>query len=301
MKKVFLKFFGGAMLIVLIASSCKKTTDVALPPIGGFNNSGEVGKSDLIAYWPLNGDGNESISGTTPSKTLAVTFETGVKGKGATFNSGYMDYPSIPALVIADGSISISCWAKITNTKASEGAVSTISPLLSFSGGPNKNVGNLSLFGNTHGLVTSDSIQLKGEFHFKKSDGTEFGGDCINMIKKESWMDSTHTWNANKIGGVWAHVVYVYDGTNAKNRLYVNGVKISNSAWESRNGGLPLPMSFFTPSRPIIGALATVVDGTNADTWNAALKGSVDEIRVWKKALAAAEIDALYQLEKAGR
>lgn len=289
----------------MLLTSCGSDDDGGgqpLPPIGGYNSADEVGAADLLAYWPLNGNGKESISNTDPSATVGATWVTAVKGQGVKLSSGYLNYPSISNLNVDNTSLTVSFWCKISNTKEVVDGVSTISPIISFTGGPNTNIGNLSIFGNTHGLVSSDSIQIKAEYHFKMPDGvTSFNGDCINMTKQEDWMDETHTWNANKIGGQWAHVVYIWDATTANTRIYVNGVKISNSAWESRNNGDPMPMSFFTPTHPIIGALATVVDGTNTDTWNAALKGEVDEIRVWKKMLIQADINALYELEKAGR
>jgi hypothetical protein len=60
-------------------------------------------------------------------------------------------------------------------------------------------------------------------------------------------------------------------------------------------------LNHFLPTRPVIGALETVANGTNTDAWNAALKGQVDELRVYDKALTPAEIGALYELELAGR
>ena len=274
---------------------------IALPPIGGYNSANEVGAADLVAYWPLNGTGVESKSNTAPSGTTNATWVTGVKGQGVNFNAGFLNYPSISTISNISGSITVSCWAKITNTKLVADGVSNITPLVSFSGGTNSNIGNLCLMGNTHGLISSDSIQVKAEYHFKKPDNTDFNGDCINMLKQESWMDATHTWNANKIGGVWAHIVWVWDATTANTRIYVNGIKISNSAWESRNNGDPMPFSFFTPSHPILGASPSVADGTNVETWNAAMKGQLDEVRVWKKLLSQADINSLYELEKAGR
>ncbi|MBK6365373.1 MAG: LamG domain-containing protein [Saprospiraceae bacterium] len=296
----FLLALGIAGSLVLGFSSCGDDDD-DLPPIDGYNNSNEVAATNLLAHWGFEGDGKETKSGTAPSKTVNGTFVTGAKGKGVKFDAGFFDYPRIPALEIATGSITLSAWAKISNTKQTPTGGSTISPIFSIAGGPNANIGNLALFGNTHGLTSSDSIQVKAEFHFDKGDGTEFGGDAINMTKKEPWMDDTHTVDPNKIGGKWAHIVYVYDGSTANNRIYVNGVKISNSAWESRNGGNPLNMKFFTPTRPIVGATQSVANGTNAEPWNAALKGEVDEIRVYNKPLTVAEIGALYKLEKAGR
>jgi hypothetical protein len=115
-----------------------------------------------------------------------------------------------------------------------------------------------------------------------------------------------HTAAANKIGGQWAHVVFKYivaDGKTVCN-IFANGVKISNTEWEERKidgASVEVPFNQFTPTYPIIGALRNVVDGTNTDTWNAALNGSIDEIRIWKKALSNADINALYELEKVGR
>jgi hypothetical protein len=271
-----------------------------LPPIGGYNSADEVAASYLKAYWPLNGNGKESISNTSPSNTVNATFVSGIKGQGADFNSGYMAYPAITALNTTSGSVSISAWVKVANNKANPTAVSTTSPIFSLTR-TGEVFGNLNLMAETHGLVTSDSIQMKGIFKIKNDDGSEFGGDAVNMIKQEPWMDATHTWAANKIGGQWAHVVYIFDGPSGTNKIYVNGVKISNSAWEVRNGGNPKLLNHFLPTRPVIGALETVVNGTNTDTWNAALKGQVDELRVYDKALTPSEIGALYELELAGR
>ena len=83
-------------------------------------------------------------------------------------------------------------------------------------------------------------------------------------------------------------------------KVYANGQKISNPAWESRNGGSPLALNFFTPTRPIIGTFLSVVSGT-AESWQKSMTGEIDEVRVYKKALSQADIGFLYELEKAGR
>ncbi len=281
-------------------TSCGSDSDNSLPPIGGYNNADEVAASALKAYWPLDGNGQEDVSNTNPSSTVATSYVTGIKGQAASFSHGYMAYPEITALNTTSGSVSISAWVKVHNNKANPAATSTTSPIFSLTR-TGEAFGNLNLMAETHGLTTSDSIQMKGVFRIKKPDGTEFGGDAVNMIKQEPWMDNTHTWAANKIGGQWAHVVYTYDGPTATNRIYVNGVKISNSAWEVRNNGDAFPLNHFLPTRPVIGALETVVNGTNVDTWNAALDGQVDEVRIYDKTLTTAEIGSLYALELVGR
>lgn len=300
--KIFISAFALSIAFTSL-TSCSSDSNSSLPPIGGYASADEVGMADLVAYFPLNGNGNESISGTAPSGTVNTTFEAGVKGQGAKMASGYIKYPSIAALAAINGSITTSCWVKISNTKLIADGNSTISPLISLTGGTNTNIGNLSLFGNTHGLVSSDSIQMKAEYHFKMPDGTSsFNGDCVNVTKASTDpADAAWTPAANKIGGQWAHIVWVWDGSTGTTRMYANGVKISNAPWESRNNGAAMPFSLFTPTFPILGATPSVADGTNVETWNAALKGNIDEVRIWKKALNQADINALYELEKAGR
>ncbi len=305
-----IKFLACSLVIAsgVVLTSCGDDDSSSLPPIGGYNSADEVGSSDLIAYWPLNGSGVESKSNTNPSNSVNATWVEGIKGQGVNLNAGYLNYPSITDLNIQTGNITVSCWAKMTNTKLTATSDGMISPLVSFSGGSNA-VGNLSLFGNTHGLVSSDSIQMKAQYGFKRPDGTEFGGDCVNMTKMEPWMITDnangatppHAAFANKIGGKWAHIVFTWESSTGTARMYVNGVKISNPQWEVRNQGNAMPMAFFTPSHPVIGALDSFVTGASTDVWNKPLKGQVDEIRVWKKTLSSADINALYELERAGR
>jgi len=62
-------------------TSCSSNDDNSLPPIGGYNNADEVAATSLKAYWPLDGDGKEKISSTSPSSTVSTTFGAGVKGQ----------------------------------------------------------------------------------------------------------------------------------------------------------------------------------------------------------------------------
>ena len=125
--------FKSIALVVLGAAivNCSDDDPAPLPPIGGYNNADEVAAADLLAYWPLNGNGTESKSSTNPSSTVATTYVTGIKGQAASFNEGYMAYPAIAALSSTSGSASISCWAKISNTKLVPDGVSNISPIFS--------------------------------------------------------------------------------------------------------------------------------------------------------------------------
>jgi hypothetical protein len=293
-------------------TSCGDDDAPSLPPIGGYNNADEIGATDLVAYWPLNGNGIESKSNTAPADAVGVTWGMGIKGQGAILTAGYLDYPSIASLAEspASGSVTISVWAKLLNTKLVAGGDSHISEIFNLSG-PTPGNGYLGVLGETHGLTTSDSIQVKGRYETSYN-GSQSGGDIVNMIKMESWMLADnenpdflikHVAFANKIGGQWAHIVYVFNGATAKNEIYVNGVNVSNAPWVQRNGGVtPFNMVYASTVRPIIGARSSFIAGQAAgDAWNKSMTGGVDELRVFKKALIASDIKALYDLEVAGR
>jgi hypothetical protein len=89
-----------------------------------------------------------------------------------------------------------------------------------------------------------------------------------------------------------------WDGATSMFKIYANGVKISNPEWEAR--GTTGPLSFTTPTKPIIGAWGTNISGT-PDSWQVPMTGLVDEVRVYNKALSDGDISSLYQLESAGR
>ena len=278
----------------------------ALPPIGGYNSADDVGAADLVAYWPLNGDGKESKSGIAPSGSSNVAFNDAVKGKGADFNMGYLNYPVISSLNSINGSITISLWAKVSNNATNATMFFSLSaPQDATHDAWNGAANILAETGRGNRPITADTLQVKGLFNILKQDGTSFGGDAVNaeQLSADDIADGGEV-HVNKTAGQWMHVVYVYDGSTAKNMLYVNGQKISNPQWEERNKingvNVGVPFAAFANSHPIIGSFGSILTG-NSDSWQQHMKGGIDEIRVWKKVVSAADINALYELESAGR
>jgi hypothetical protein len=281
-------------------TSCSKSSDDAtpLPSIGGYNSADEVGSSDLIAYWPLNGSGVESKSNTPPSATVGATYESGVKGQGVKLTAGYMKYPSIASLATSLPSFSMSAWVKVVNNGASASVFLTLAK-------PADWAGNINFSAETGREIATDSIQFKG---YLKSTNALGGQDSVNITHLDPWMvadnvttPGKHVAFPNTVGGTWAHAVITWDGLTRLFKVYCNGVKISNPAWEQRGTPDGTLLAFDTPTFPIIGAYSTFVDGTTTDSWNKSMTGSIDEMRVWKKALSAADVNSLYELEKAGR
>lgn len=274
-----------------------------LPPIGGYNSANEVASADLLAYWPLDGNGTESKSNVSPSASVAATYGAGAKGQAVTFNQGYLNYPVIPALnTNLTGSFTVSCWAKVANNKTNASMIFSMTrPAGASTSAWDGNLNVLAETGKGSRLITSDTLQVKGLFTFEKPDGTIFGGDAVNAesLSAED-IANGGVVVVNKTANQWMHVVYTYDGTTAINKLYVNGVKISNPQWESRNGGTGVPFKLDAASHPLIGSFGSVVNGT-PDGWQKSMIGSVDEIRIWKKVLQPSDINSLYLLEQSGR
>ena len=288
----FLSILAVALLAIGF-TGCKDDKE-DLPPIGGYNSADEVGKADLVAYWPLNGDGKESVSKAAPSKEKSVTWVDGVKGKAASFNVGYLAYDAISALnTNLQTGFTVSCWVKVANNGSNPSVFFSLSR-------PNEWAGNINFMAETGWMKsTSDSITVKG---LLVSQGDLGWQDTRNTVKASAAdLANGHVAYPNKIGGKWAQIVYTWDNATKLAKIYVNGVKVSNPVWENRDATGTKNFQITTPTRPIIGALETYVTGTTTDTWNTGLIGQIDEMRIWKKALSTNEIGPLYDLEKAGR
>lgn len=304
-----IKFLACSLVLasgVVLTSCGDDDSSSSLPPIGGYNSADEIGAADLVAYWPLNGNGVESKSGQTPSNTVATQWVAGPKGQAASFNQGYLNYPVIPSLTAMTGSFTVSLWAKVSNNGTNPTMFFQMTKPSSTT--TNEWNGPMNVMAETgigSRLITSDTLKVKGLFNFNKPDGVSFGGDAVNAEQlSDDDIANGGVVVVNKTAGQWMHVVYTYDGTTSINRLYVNGVKISNPQWEERNkvGGVNvgIPYQPFATSHPVIGTFGTILTN-NADGWQKSMIGQVDEIRVFKKVLVASDINSLYELEKAGR
>jgi hypothetical protein len=295
--KFFISAFAAAFAMASL-TSCGGNDENSLPPIGGYDNAGQVGATDLVAYWPLNGNGKESISSTLPSTTVGATYGAAIKGDGLILTNGFLAYPEIAALTATMPSMTVSLWAKITNNGGTDGHPTMLFSLTR----PDEWAGNFNLMSETGWRTSvSDTLVVKGLAVIKNGDGSANFQDIINTTNPSADdIAAGHVGAANKNGGIWAHYVITWDATTALFKVYANGQKISNPVWESRNGGSPLPLNFFSPAKAVIGTFGTVVTGT-ADSWQRPMNGQIDEIRVWKKTLSAADINSLYELELAGR
>ncbi len=262
--------------------SCKDDT-VTLPPIGGYNSADEVASSNLVAYWGLDGDGKESKSGALPSKSQNVSYVTGTKGKAASFAAGYLSYDVINSLTSLPNA-TVSMWVNVNNNGSNPTCFFTLTR-------PNEWAGNINLISETGWRkAASDTMLIKGLVVTK-------------VANADSWQDIRNEPNngsvqAAKFSGKWTHLVLTWDGATSMFKVFANGVKISNPDWEAK--GTTGPLSFSTPTKPLIGAWGTNISGT-PDAWQVPMTVMVDEIRIFNKALSDGDISSLYLLEIVGR
>lgn len=294
MKKLSIKnislILAGIFLFSAALTSCKKssTPDVTLPDIGGYPSSDSVASSNLVAYWNFDGNQNEIKSGTAATSSANATYTPGIKGQAIKLDSGYVFYNSIPSLN-GMNSFTVSAWIQVRNNYDTLGNAFT-SMIFQLSK-PNSTFGNINLGLETNWKpATNDTLVVHG-WYTDPSNGLQdnrndpFGNPPVGVV-----LDTT---------GKWINVMMTVDNNNPVNCLiYANGVNIG--AYSNRGANVYTPS---TPSSVIIGGWLNNVPGQphTSDTWPHAFVGSIDQVRVYNKALSQDEISALYQLEKAGR
>jgi hypothetical protein len=146
---------------------------------------------------------------------------------------------------------------------------------------------------------SGDSVRIK--FNVNKWDAP---------VWKEQWMELGGN-NRLVIGdGNWHHVVCTYDAVSSKAAFFVDGKEmtmpegITNRYGDDpTNGGAPLgPLKFKNATRFVFGCFKQhLPNGGTPDGWMKHYDGGLDEFRIYDKALAAADVKSLFDLEKAGK
>jgi hypothetical protein len=279
-KVISVLLFGGILLSNLIFTSCKK--DSTPDPNAGKIDPGTIATTNLIAYFPFDGTAKESIANLTPSVETGVTYVAGRRGQayqGADLAHLLYTLPAESKMKTLT-SFSISMWFK--------------SPLVT--GDPEPTIfeigksddlfwGNLKLALNRLGEA-ADTLQLKAFF---LKNGATWSGQHISF--------SNNTFIVDK----WMHLVFEYDATTSKYKIYKDGLKVvTNPGVEDRfsSEGVPLgEMAFVNADVINIGAWRTKTEGSATDAWMGWFKGNLDELRVYDKALSDTEVKDLYDAE----
>ena len=285
-----------------IFSSCTKAdyedkvTKGDPPPVpGGFVNSSEVASANLLAYWDFNDNKSETKSSATPIRDSNSSYEKGIKGDALHLSTGYLLYPTIAALSSANAlsSCSVSLWMKVANNG------STFSEFFTLARDTSVESDWLSIINmgvETGQSVSNSYIDLHTWIGTYPS-GTRNGGDNINDYGAVG-VDYQRVPSS----GDWIHYVMRYDATSENIDLFANSLRVSNNNFRNRKGLGPIVSPI--PTQVVLGGFSNTSTHFKLSStlgFHGLLNGSMDELRVYNKALTDVEISALYQLEKQGR
>ncbi len=295
-----------AVALTTIATSCKKkdkTPDVPLPPIGGYNNSNEVAAANLKAHWTFDGNLNERISTTAATTSLRSSYLPGIKGQAVKLDSGYIVYPNIAALNSDIASFTTSTWILTQNQGAGTRPTGVFALTLGAAKQNDWNDGPILVsLENGRPTTYNDTLVIKSNIATTKG-GSLLKGDNINDFGVRE-TDFKTVKGANK----WVHLVARWDGVGSFIDFFANGILVSNNNFRFREAGgvgfgaMTLPAA--TSTQVLFGGYPNTTNGfplSPLQGFQGLYRGNIDEARFYNKALSLAEINALYELEKAGR
>jgi hypothetical protein len=233
-------------------------------------------------------DAKGNITGGTASGTSFIAGAKGQAWKGA--SNGYVLYTGVSSAISGLQSVTISSWVK---TSAHTDGAESWFQLLNDSNW----IGNLFILQES-GAAGNDSTRIK--FTMNNWNATAW---------KEQWTELANE-NRIKIGNdEWHHVVCSYDAATSKLAVYVDGDKRNLPANvtdkyqdDPAKGGAPLGnLAFKNATKFVFGCYKQNLPGGAPDPWMKNYDGGLDEFRIYSKALADADVKALYDLEKAGK
>lgn len=230
-------------------------------PLNRSIPTGEVPTSGLVAYYSLNGNANDTISSANFT-TQQITWGTGRKStQAAEFNgsSSWLYRQNTTYGLTGNGARSISMWVYLNSAKNGQ------RQLLFGSGSFGNNLENFDFEANVY----------------------ENGGP-VGFYGMHWWGNGARFTGAVPTYNQWNHCVVVHDGgslTSANTRLYVNNQSPFTFSGNT-NFNIVAGSMIQIGAREYAPFTATIDD--------LQLQGSLDEIRVYNRALTASEVAQLY-------
>ena len=281
-----------ALLTSVSFTSCKPTEP---DPNAGKTDPSTIAKTDLVAYFPFNGNGNDSIGGLTPKAKPGVTYVTARRKSGfkGVDNAYFLyDLPTASKLRTLKA-FTVAMWINEPQIPGEQAAVPMI---LQIKNDDDLFWGNLSLTQDRMGTAAApvDSLNLKTVFHSQtavwQNQFINFPNPAIKAAK-------------------WTHVIFEYDNVTSTFNVFVNGAKLALPAGTTNRYADAAPatgvqppfgdMVFNKASQLVIGGWLTKIVQTPpaTDDWMGWFNGTMDELRIYDRALTATEAKDLYDAE----
>ncbi len=307
LKHIYTIYIAGFALILAI-SACQKTFDPKsyapkkpLPSYGGYSRSQDIEPESLQDFFNFNGNVKDSLGKLSGTTSGNITFAQGVSGQayqGA--KSSYVVFPDAgPGKALQ--SYTIAFWM---NSPKTAGLARGI---FSFNN-PTDFWGSLDIYLDNPLPTDPNGDTLMFKLHMTNASGVAYAGyflqSKVPVINK------------------WVHMAITYDAATSVITIYQDAVSIGISGVAGTTGyvkGPTMPGSDpasppVTPYGPLKLPTTEAVLGTwqfqtnpsltssaTAQPWAESYTGLLDNFRIYNKALSLTQINALYNLEMAGR
>lgn len=281
-----------------------------------FRTTGTFSPPGMVAHWPLDGNANDAVGSYNARDLIDITFgeaRSESSGQVATFNgnTSIIEIPNADEL-ITSSDFSISFWVK-TN---SEGHVNE-------NGDPTGHfVLGIGAFYGIQYEIAGNYTSSKFAIRFETEDGT--------FVSEDMWFPSEATdrnsggwqgWDyarnlseaqmVNMLKDNWLHVVYTFDGSDRKARLYYNGDLMKSfdfDLWPDNSVQRTVTRMAYGGQEPevyddlALGFLQSRAGTLWADEpWGGYqfptsnhFKGQLDDIKIYHQVLSDAEIQLIY-------
>lgn len=310
------KLSAGNLYVLTIGEGLKSDKGQTLAAESrNFTTAGFFAPPAMAAHWQFEGNGNDVLGAFNASGAgTAVTYVAGrnaASGQAASFNgtTSIMEVPNADQFLNGKD-FSLSLWVKIDGTNTHGNFVLGVAGFLGF-----------------QVEIPADGSSIKMAAQYDNGDGTSAGEDTWwngeNVTKDNGgWQGWTF---ARAVGGgpgmtgifkdKWAHVVFTYNATSRLSTMYVNGEKSKEfdfnlyPATDKRKTAVGVKFNGkAAPGNNLAFGFLQSSSATNrslSDSWasyddvnNNHFKGQLDDVRIFKRPLSAAEITLIYNSEK---
>lgn len=266
-----------AMISSLAVTSCQKLERPELTELILDPPPPPLTLLDSKSYWHFNGDTRDTGEYKMATTVKNVSFGPGVtEGLAAQIGAdGYLLVTNVNEGLKAPGSLTVSFWMN------GKGPVKDGAQGLFAISNSKEFWGNFEMFleNNDNG----DEAFLK--IHTFNTNAPDGKGDIMSDVKIPGALNK------------WTHIAVTYNGDDSKLTVYANGQPTGINQKELANGDYG-PLKYKDVSGLVIGSYAfqTTPSLTNhgPEPWAKSFGGSLDQFRIFTKALSPTEVTNLY-------
>jgi len=304
----------------LSVSGVKSVDGETLPALErSFTTVGSFVPTGLFAYWPFDGNPNDAVGTFDPTSNQIVSITYGADRKGGAGGAAVFNGDN-SIIEISNGSqlinathFTISFWVKTDPTHDAGHFVFGLGAYYGI---------QYEIYGGYDG----------SKFAIQYDTQDALGAD--KNVAEDMWFAHSATDNTNggwqgctyaksltaeqliaKLKDNWLHIVYTYNGTSKEGTLYYDGVKMKSfdfDLWPEGDDKTKVTGIEYAGAEPDVkNELAFgFIQSRGGTMWDAEgwggydfaganhFKGSLDEFRIFHKALSAQEVTLLYNSEK---